>query len=453
LDVNVDFALPTGIEISAGNEPQRKLIRINTGKSTGLHPELLPNKGDTAFEFKISYLRKQELNAVYIGDGVATERGEAIYLPVALASFQAAKQVLKINPEDLSVTASGNFQPAGQGPGVFATPNSIALSNEYVFVMFGDTDIHVLDYSLQVQDKVSVNDSYTLATGIKCPYNIEYFLLGMKKDKSTFHYVLGAKFITKSGSGPRKIMFGNTREVSLDAVKGFNAQNRIPGLPTWVSAATVSPMALSTSIVSPAGERVREVAVGIYGGLFVVGSSDRTIRMLALESARREEEITFGRDGKNIYCLHSQGDNQGLRLSRVDNKTWKQTASLELPRGEGVADLTTDTEQRQPGTPRKNQRSASLVCALDEKLLFVSHGRSIFKIDAATMSLRETYKTELPCRVFHAWWGKPTPDSHGIYGSPSSCTLLYAIGASYRGNGFEAKEFKTQLYKLAIPDK
>src|SRR5688572_33397060 len=46
----------------------------------------------------------------------------------------------------------------------------------------------------------------------------------------------------------------------------------------------------------------------------------------------------------------------------VDNKTWKQTASLKLPGGEGVADLTTDTEQRQPGTPRKNQRAASMVC-------------------------------------------------------------------------------------------
>ena len=453
LDVNVDFALPTGIEISPGNELQRKLIRINSDKSKGLHAELLPNKNETSYELKISYLRKQELKAVYIGDGVATERGEAIYLPVALATIQAVTQVLKINPEDLSVTPSANFQPIGPAPGAFATPNSIALSNEYIFAMFGDTDIHVMDYSLQVQDKVSVNDSYTLATGIKCHYDSEYFLLGLKKDKSIFHYVLAAKFITKSRSGPRKITFGNNRDVSLDAVKGFREQNRIPGSPAWVSAATVSPMALSPSMVSALGERVREVAVGIDGGLFVVGSSDRTIRVLALESARREEDIVFGREGKNIYCLHSQADNQGLRLSRVDNKTWKQTHSLSLPRGEAVADLTTDTEQRQPGTPYKNRRAASMVCTRDEQLLFVSHGRSIFKIDAATMSLRETYKMELPCRVFHVWSGKPTQDSHAVYGSPNSCTLLYAIGANYRGNGFDAKEFKTQLYKLAIPDK
>jgi hypothetical protein len=239
----------------------------------------------------------------------------------------------------------------------------------------------------------------------------------------------------------------------LDAVKGFRDQNKMAGFPAWVSSKTVSPMALSTSNVSPGGERVREVAVCIDGGLFVVGSSDKTIRVLALEVAGREEEIVFGRDGKSIYCLHSQGENQGLRVSRVDNQTWKQTHGLSLPRGEGVADLTTDTRQRQPGTPYKNHRAISMVLSRDEKLLFVSHGRSIFEIDVARMELHETFKMELPCRVFHVWWGKPTEGSHAFYGTPSSCTVLYAIGARYTGNGFEAKEFKTELYKLAIPDR
>jgi hypothetical protein len=351
-----------------------------------------------------------------------------------------------------------NFQPVGPAPGSFATPNSVVVSNDFIFAMFGDTDIHVLDSALQVQDKVNVGDVYAVVTGIKCAYQNEYFLLGIKKDKTnvqnvSLHHLLSAKIIAKSNSGPRKIIAANSREVSLDAVKGFRDQNKMAGFPAWVSSKTVSPMALSTSNVSPGGERVREVAVCIDGGLFVVGSSDKTIRVLALESAGREEEIVFGRDGKSIYCLHSQGENQGLRVSRVDNQTWKQTHGLSLPRGEGVADLTTDTRQRQPGTPYKNHRSISMALGLDEKLLFVSHGRSIFKIDVVKMELRETFKVELPCRVFHVWWGKPTEGSHPIYGTPASCTLLYAIGARYTGNGFEAKEFKTELYKLAIPDR
>lgn len=454
LHVNVDFALPNGVEISPGAQPQQKLIRINTDKSTGLYPELLPNKSETSYECKISYLRTKELNAVYIGDGVASERGEAIYLPVARPLALVLNEVLKINPEDLSVSQSAIIQSTG----VFSSPNSIALSNEYIFAMFGDTDIHVLDYSLQVQDKVNVGDVYAVVTGIKSQYEREYFLVGIKKDKTniqniSLHHLLSAKFITRNNSGPRKIIAGNSREVSLDAVKGFREQNRMAGFPAWVSSKTVSPMALSTSIVSPGGERVREVAVAIDGGLFVVGSSDRTIRTLALESAGREEEIVFGRDGKSIYCLHSQGDNQGLRVSRVDNRTWKQTHGLSLPRGEGVVDLTTDTRRREPGTPYKNQRAISMVVGLDEKLLFVSHGRSIFQIDVAKMELRQTFKVELPCRVFHLWFGKPTEGSHAVYGSPLSCNLLYAIGATYRGNGMEGRDMKTQLYKLAIPDK
>lgn len=454
LHVNVDFALPYGIEISPGAQRQQKLIRINTDKATGLNPELLPNKSDTSYECKISYLLKQELDGVYIGDGVATERGDAIYLPVARRMALVMMEVLKINPENLSVSRGGVVQ---SNAGMFATPNSIALSNEFIFAIYGDTDIQVLDYSLQVQGKVNVGDVYAVITGIKCQNEKEYFLLGIKKDKTnvqnvSLHHLLSYKFITRS-AGPQKITAGNIREVSLDAVRGFRDQNKMGGYPAWVSSKTVSPMALSTSMQSPQGERVREVAVAIDGGLFTVGSSERMIRVLALESAGREEEIVFGREGKTIYCLHSQGDNQGLRVSRVDNFAWKQTHGLTLPLGEGVADLLSDTRQRTPGTPYKNHRSISMVLSRDEKVLFVSHGRSIFQIDVAKMELRATFKVELPCRVFHVWFGKPTEGSHGVYGTPGSCTLLYAIGASYRGDGFQNRDQKTQLYKLAIPDK
>jgi hypothetical protein len=206
--------------------------------------------------------------------------------------------------------------------------------------------------------------------------------------------------------------------------------------------------------VSTRGERVKEAAICISGGLFVVGGDEKTIRDLALQSAGREEAIVYGRNGVEIFCAHSQSDSEGLRISRVDNKTWKQTHSLSLPRGEGVADLTRDTRQRAPIDLFKSARAASMVITLDGKLLFVSHGQSIFKIDSSTLTLREVFKVDLPCRVFHVWGGKPTTDSHPRYGSPNSCILLYAIGSSYTGDGVRAKgnEFKTELYKLAIRD-
>ena len=455
LHVNVDFALPYGIEISRGAQPQQKLIRINTDKATGLNPELLPNKSDTSYECKISYLLKQELDAVYIGDGVATERGDAIYLPVARRLALVVMEVLKINPENLSVSSKSSVVQSNAG--MFATPNSIALSNDFVFAMYGDTDIHVFDYSLQLQGTVNVGDLYAVITGIKCQNEREYYLLGITKDKTniqnvSLHHLLRCKFIMKANSGPQKITFGNIREVSLDAVKGLREQNKMAGYPAWVSSRTVSPIAVSPSNVSPQGERVREVAVCIDGGLITFGT-EKTIRVLALESAGREEEIVFGREGKTIYCLHSQGDNQGLRVSRVDNQAWKQTHGLTLPVGEGVADLLQDTRQRTPGTPYKNHRSISMVLSRDEKNLFVSHGQSIFQIDVAKMELRATFKVDLPCRLFHVWFGKPTEGSHGIYGTPNSCTLLYAIGANYRGDGLQNRESKTQLYKLGIADR
>jgi len=213
-------------------------------------------------------------------------------------------------------------------------------------------------------------------------------------------------------------------------------------------------MALSPSPISPRGERIREAAICISGGVFVVGNNAQGIRTLPLQSAGREEAVVFGRDGLEIYCAHSQGDNEGLRISRVDNKTWKQTHGLSLPRGEGVANLTTDTRQRKPQDRDKVSRSASIVLSADGKWLFASHGRSVFRIEAATLTLRDTYKVDLPCRLFYVGWGRPTSQSHPRWGAPSSCTLLYALGASYTGDGMTPKDnqYKTHLYKIAIRD-
>ena len=364
-------------------------------------------------------------------------------------------QVWHIDPDYLAEMPSSTFTSSG----VFSLPNSIALADEYIFAMFGDTNIHVLNYGLQLQDTLNVNNSYTVVTGIKANVGSNtHFLLGMKQDRVStqniiFHYILGSKFITKATSGPRKITWGDVSDIPLDAVKGFRDQIKMPSSPSWVSSLTVSPIAVSPAVVSPRGERVKEVAICIDGGLFLVGKTDRDIRSLKLESVGREEDLVFGGAGRTIYCLHSSMDTQTLRVSRVDNQTWKQTGSISLPRGEGVADLTTDARRREPGMLYKNQRSASIVRTSDEKLLFVSHGKSIFKIDAATMTLRDTYTMELPCRVFHVWYGKPESGVHPVYGGPSSCILLYAIGASYRGDGMKAKEFKTQIYKIGILDK
>jgi hypothetical protein len=398
------------------------------------------------------YLLRQELAGIYVGDGMASERGEAIYLPLGFHAGPAMTYLLRINPEDLSSHGSALFQSKDfRTFSVFTLPNAVALSNEFIFAMFADNDVYVVDFKLNLVDKLSVED-YTVVTGMKSQYDGYYFLLGMKQEGAKSSYKLSSRVIAKNNSGPRAIMTGTGRTVSLDAVKGFREQNKVAGSPAWVSSKTISPIAVSPSIVSPGGERGREVAVCIDGGLFVVGNTEQSTRTLALESAGREEDIVFGRDGTHIYCLHSESDT-ALRLSRVDNKTWKQTHSVALKTDQKAPDLTTDNRQQRPPGIYRAQRSISMVRTLDDKFIFVSHGRTIFKISAATMTLIDTYKMEMPCRVFHVWAGQPSFGSDPTYGSPSSCILLYAIGATYTGNGFEAgKDFKTNLYKIGIPD-
>ena len=451
VQVNVDFSLPSGIEIASAGAPPRKLISIDSSGSNGLRAEVLQELANN-FEFRISYVAKSDINGVYIGDGVATARGDALFIPVSAADNQTRTQILKIDPENLAVRET-TPQILYSVRGGFAMPNSIAVTNEAVLALF-DNEVWLMDTSLQIQTKFPYLNSTISAflahsdgdcCMIETNPNINVLL-----SSYSYHFQLLRGRVGKDFRQELNFFMGSS-SVLLDDVRGFDQQPALPGAPFWVPLSTF-PIALSPSPVSPRNEQIREAAICISGGVFVVGNNAKTIRELALQSTRRQEAVVFGRHGLEVYCLHSQGDNEGLRVSRIDNKTWKQTHTLALPRGEGVANLTTDTRQRRPQDRDKESRSASMVIDLDGKWLYVSHGRSIFKIEAATLALRDTFKVDLPCRLFHVWGGKPTGDTHPHWGSPSSCTLLYALGASYTGDGMKANQFKTHLYKIAIRD-
>ena len=466
LQVNVDFSLPFGIEIASTAAAQSKLISIDGSRSTGLRAEVLAAVPNVGVEIRITYVGKSELNGVYIGDGVPSERGDALYIPLSKPEDQRNTQILKINPENFSVTAN-THTILYSARGRFAMPNSIAVTKEAVLALF-DNEIWLMDTSLQIKTKYPfLNSTISAFTGHSdgdcCMIETNPNAHGMM---SKYMYAFQLLRAVVGKNFRQELDFSVRSQTLLDDVRGFNQQPAIPGAPPWVPLST-SPIALSTSAVSPKGERIREVAVCVKGGVFVVGNApgggfggggfgDRNdaeaIRFLALQSTGQEEAVVFGRDGSEIYCAHSQSDNEGLRISRVDNKAFKQTHSLSLPRGEGVANLTTDTRQRRPQDRDKVSRSASIVLGADGKWLFVSHGRSVFKVEAATLTLRETYKVDLPCRPFHVGWGKPTQDSHPLYGSPSSTTLLYGLGASYTGDGSTANQYKTHLYKIVIRD-
>lgn len=454
LPVNVDFSLPPGIEITPAGASPRKMIGIDTSRAAALRAEVV-SEAPGVNTFRITYVGKSDLNGVYIGDGVASGSGDALFIPVSKADQQTKTQILKINPENLSVIATTIPGMLYSVRGGFAMPNSIAVTNDGVLALF-DNELWLLDTSLQLKSKQPYLSS--VFSAFQGHPDGDCFMIEMNTNQPigafsplNYHYTLNRGFLGKNFQ--QQVDFYVTSQVLLDDVRGLREENRMPGYPSWVPP-FMSPMALSPSPVSITGRRGREAAICVNGGLFVVGDRGDNIRTLLLQSPGREEAIVFGREGLEIYCAHSQGDNQGLRITRVDNKTLKQTHTLSLPRGEGVADLTTDTRQRKPHDLFKASRSASMVLHADGKWLFVSHGRSIFKVEAPTLTLRDTYKVDLPCRLFHVGWGKPTQDVHPVYGTARSCTLLYAIGASYTGDGMTAKDnqFKTQLYKIAISD-
>ena len=445
LKVNVDFSCPPGIEIASGGAPQRKVIRIDHSQSKGLQAEVV-KEAPGVCEFKIRYVGKSDINGAYIGDAVPSQNGDAFYVPVAAPNVQNKRQILKIDPHSLGVTAQTQVDWMYGVKGTFAPPSSIAVTEKGILALF-DNETWLFDTSLQMQEKQPFLSSVFPA--FASHHGGDVYLLEMNPNVQgimfsnyTYHYRLFRGFLGKNFQQRIDFMVRSS-DTLLDDVEGFRQQNIMPGFPRWVSP-FMSPMALSPYPVSIMDQRPREAAICIHGGLFVV--RDKPSRPLALQSAGREEAILFGKEGSEIYCAHSQGDNEGLRISRVDNKQWKQTHGLSLPRGEGVADLTTYTGQRKPTDLYKASRSASMVLSGDYKWLYVSHGRSIFKIETATMTLRDTFKVDLPCRVFYVGWGKPTSQAL------SSCTLVYAIGASYTGDGSLVKDFKTQIYKVAVRD-
>ncbi|HEX6716021.1 MAG TPA: hypothetical protein VF088_02855, partial [Pyrinomonadaceae bacterium] len=356
LQVNVDFSLPSGVEIVSAGAPQRKLISIDTSRSTGLRAEVLSQTADV-FDCKITYVGKSDINGVYIGDGVANERGEALYIPLSIPHNQRRTRILKINPENLTATEITHDILYSERGG-FAMPNSIAVTNEAVLALF-DNQVFLMNTSLQYWNTFPYLNSTISAfqahsDGDCCMIETNPGAgLGVFSNY-TYHFQLLRGRVGKNFR--QELDFSMGSPILLDNVRSVNQQPAIPGAPPWVPL-SVSPMALSPSPVSTTGERIREVAICISGGVFVVGNNANSIRSLALQSAGREEAVVFGRDGSEIYCAHSQGENEGLRISRIDNKAWKQTHSLSLPRGEGVANLTTDTRQRNPQDRDKVSRS------------------------------------------------------------------------------------------------
>ena len=217
-----------------------------------------------------------------------TERGDALYIPVSSPDNQSRTQILKINPENLSVTATTHTILYSVRGG-FAMPNSIAVTKDAVLALF-DNELWLLDTSLQIKSKQPyLNSTFSAfqahAEGDCCMIETDPNANVGMLSSYTYHFQLHRGFVGKNFQ--QNLDFFVKSQILLDDVRGFNQQPALPGAPPWVPASMI-PMSLSPSPVSPRGERVREVAICISGGVFVVGNAANNIRTLALQSTGRE---------------------------------------------------------------------------------------------------------------------------------------------------------------------
>ncbi|HKS39464.1 MAG TPA: hypothetical protein VJX74_02545, partial [Blastocatellia bacterium] len=453
LRFNLDFAKLPGIASSSETVTKDCMVRINTDKSTAAVVQMVRmlKPGDPSLEVEtldrkktlsatntpvyvcqIGYQLKQELNAVLIGDAASgfKRMSDLIYIPTANPQNVSQVQVCSVDLNSLATKPSATFT----GKGIFSLPNSIDISDDKVFAMFGDTTARLFDNSLQPKGEPR-QFKCGVVTGMKTSGDDEIYVLATNIDQTNLQSIKYKYSLMRGHAHPAA---GEPSELlTLDSVRGVREQNRVAGAPAWVTSLTNPPMAIEPIRNSQIG---RKVAICIEGGLIVIESRSEKIDVIALEGTGREEAILFDNVGDWIYCAHSEPNGMELKISRVNTRNLREKhKTILLPTKETISPFIMDirsAEARQ-GLNR-SQRAASLGMSLYNTPLFVSHGRTILQLDTQSMTVRRSATVELPCRLMYV-----TQDR-------SFCWMVYAMGATGSSDGSSVKEYKTHLYKLAF---
>jgi DNA-binding beta-propeller fold protein YncE len=362
------------------------------------------------------------------GDAVPSLDGGRFYVPLAKPSNAASIELWSFD-EVFSLPRKSAIQPPG---GVFSVPNTLAVCKDRIYAMFGDKTLFELDYSMNVKSQRSYY-LYNYIGALAATSSGDLFLLADKQASRFQDQVL----LVERASGERS-------EFKL--------------------ASSPAPWNLPAIAVSPDGKKV---FICKDGGLLVVDTASGKMDNIDLPSAREEGDLTVSRDGASIYCAHvTRGYSIGadarrpsagsaLTVSRVRAGNYADTRTLSLP------DVTADfgmtrgsTRSRLVGEKFNEPAALRLALSPDDRALFVSAGRTIYRIDAATFTLSPwTQVLALPCRLFHVKednWRK-------------DCWAVLALGAmmvssadsntlrDYVGDGSTVASFRTLLYSVTVP--
>jgi hypothetical protein len=435
LDVDVDFALPHGIEVSPRSAKQTKLIRINPEKAGVLHVESVSLKEPDLYECAIRYLSTKNLEGIFIGDGVSAADNNSFYLATI-----PPDNLSTVNTRQLTVPAfveMGGVSVAAKDVfSIFSVPNSIGLVGDRLVGSFGLNTIFLRDLTLQEKQRFTLTGPTAIVAMAVHAKGTAIGLLTMKEERvgqnTKYSYSYSRKRISQD-----KLV--DVAEYSLDSVQGISTANRVPNAPAWVSSASVPLMS-----VSPDGEFV---VIGVDGGLIVLDVL-REFRayVLPIAGTGRAEAVLYGNFGE-LFCAHSQANNQGLIVSYII-KDLKRQKSLTLPGA--VTNMITDTRPLKiPAVQYKSHRAVSIADVLIGSFC-VSHGRTIYSINKNDLSVGSSATVDLPCRLIQVKNDRAPHGQHPLFEWAKPCNIALAIGSAYTGDGSNAGGFKTQLYRLGF---
>lgn len=426
---DVDFALPSGMEISFSEAKQQQRLRVRKDNSRGLIVDTL-SAGDIAevdfYKRTLRYKYDKPLSGVFIGDGVFSKDGASIYVPLAHAAWTDKTEITKYRAQDLLIEGHALID----GGEIFSAPNSVAVLSDRVLAAVRNNWIGELSPELKYKGgfPTSWHDVITNLKG--SPEEKTFFTLGMKEKgegaiKHSYSYA--------ARTFPQQF----DTDLVLDGQKGFRPPPSVAGTPAWVSPNTISPMDVWMN---------RLVALCVQGGMFQIVVNGKEITEVRIPEAGREEAVVIDADGGAYFCAHQSIDKRGLVVSRVNIGETDKRKTITLPGP--VTGMLTNPKPPAEDLRYHCPRAVSLIATPDA--LFVSHARNILVLDKTSLEVLQTVPVNLPCRLIQVRRGKLSSETDPKYGTPRDCNIVWAIGSMYVGNGQDRKNHQTALYKIGI---
>jgi hypothetical protein len=440
LRFDVDFAMPHGIEISQRSAKQTKLIRIDPEKAGVLSIDSTSYKEPNLYECAIRYRQKKDLDGIYMGDCVRSRDGNSLYLTTMSPRNLSQVELLRIDAASFVPLASNAFQ----GPfSIFSVPNSVGVLSDRIVASFGSNTLFVMDHSLQTKQTFTLSGMTAIVAMAAAEFKVGVStvhdmigLLCMKEERVGQDTRYSYSYVWKKLVQDKLIDVGS---YSLDPFQQISTRNRVPRAPAWISSNSIPVM-----VLRPDGNGA---AICVEGGIIVLDTErDVRVRLQPIAGTGRAEAVMFERTG-DIYCAHSDLNNQALLVSYVDGLNLQIKKTISLPGA--VSNMITDTKPLpSPALQYKQHRAVSFFDGAVGAIC-VSHGKTIYAITKNGLSIQSSVTVDLPCSLIQAKTDRAPHREHDFSGA-APCWIVSAIGAAYNGDGRNAGNFKTQLYRVGF---